>query len=144
MTGVERAGVTRGGNMATMKLSEAIRMNGMMKPQGFGGISIADPDAPCALGGALQSVGRQLPFVSEPNYNFVRDIWPFLDEERDCPECGYTGHPMYVIIYHLNDVHRWTRAQIADWVELHEPLDDAASVSAEFAAERSWVRCKQI
>jgi len=120
--------------METMKLSEAIRMNGMMKPQGFGDYSIGSIEAPCAIGGALQSVGLQDCLQIGMNYMIVTDVWPWLKLPVSCPVtdcyCGGIQVQAISLIYHLNDQHRWTRAQIADWVELHEPigdLNDAAS-----------------
>lgn len=110
-----------------MKLSEAIRMNGMMKPQGFGGDSIVSVDAPCALGGALQSVGMQ-PADRDYGFGAVEAAWPYSADLRYiflCPTCGEAAFlaPSVIrnLIWHLNDQHKWTRSQIADWVETVEP-----------------------
>jgi hypothetical protein len=107
-----------------MKLSEAIRMNGMMKPQGFGDQSIASLDAPCAIGGALQSIGIQDPRGASNNYGLATFAWPWLNRKLDCPFCNvFKGHRIVSVLYHLNDNHRWTRSQIADWVETVEPKE---------------------
>jgi hypothetical protein len=113
-----------------MKLSEAMRMNGMMKPQGFGSPSIFSPDAPCALGGALQIIGRQIENDAVSCLGAVREAWPWSDSARfACPAgdtcCPDTGRN---IVWHLNDQHRWTRQQIAGWVETVEPQEVAAVV----------------
>jgi hypothetical protein len=113
-----------------VKLSEAIRMNGMMKPQGFGGDSIASFKAPCALGGALQSVGRQL-INRAYGLSAVAEEWPwtsvYTNERFSCPACGLSafsyGTLARNIIWHLNDQHHWTRQQIADWVQSVEPAE---------------------
>lgn len=105
-----------------MKLSEAIRMNGMMKPQGFGTGSIKSLDAPCAIGGALQSVGRQIAVFLEANFREFRDEWPFVANLAHCPACkGNISREIVELVWHLNDYHCWTRSQIADWVETIEP-----------------------
>jgi hypothetical protein len=109
-----------------MKLSEAIRLNGMSKPQGFGVDSMRSLEAPCALGGALQSVGRQGTDPDRPgrNYELVREIWPWLVvPDTNCPDCAGCGNVLS-IIWHLNDVHLWTRQQIADWVATIEPQEE--------------------
>jgi hypothetical protein len=126
-----------------MKLSEAIRMNGMMKPQGSGSLSMYSADAPCALGGALQSIGKQHvatkvidPFDScspefDRNYWEVAEAWPWSVRHihDHCPvsvcSCNYSDAAS--LIYHLNDTHRWTRQQIADWVSV-EPQEEAVAV----------------
>lgn len=116
-----------------MKLSEAIRMNGMMKPQGFGPDAIISADAPCAIGGALQSVGRQSKTNSLSNYGRLLEIWPFARRNiSNCPAsdcCDYRGltlNHLETVLWHLNDVHAWTRQQIADWVATVEPQEEHA------------------
>lgn len=107
-----------------MRLSEAIRMNGMMKPQGFGGMSFYSDEAPCALGGALQSIGKQTHDVVD--YPRLRVFWPVMDNHADCPACAFDVYSVCDVlgaIYHLNDYHRWTRSQIADWVASLEPSE---------------------
>jgi len=118
-----------------MKLSEAIRMSGMMKPQGFNSHSMYSVDAPCALGGALQSVGQQgTPFNNA--YLIVRQVWPWLNktmEERRCPVCADSfkhRSDLLCTIFHLNDDHRWTRQQIADWIASVEPPEPATAPEA--------------
>lgn len=107
-----------------MKLSDAIRMNGMMAEQGFGYRSLNSSTAPCALGGALQSIGRQRLDSLDGNCEEVRNAWPWADipGRAHCPviECGAGHTEISNIVWHLNDSHRWTRTQIADWVALQE------------------------
>jgi len=118
-----------------MKLSEAILMNGMTKPQGFGAASFSSASAPCALGGALQSVNRQCARndINYPitenicNFQTIKDLWLWTEREITCPvlECSdWTCNvPVSQIIWHLNDQHLWTRAQIAEWVASIEPKE---------------------
>ena len=109
-----------------MKLSEAIRLNGMTKPQGVGGASLSSLSAPCAIGGALQSIGQQLTggFVLD-NYARFSRAWPWTDRDGYCPACG-SPNQMFGVVYHLNDIHRWSREQIAAWVETVEPQEECA------------------
>jgi hypothetical protein len=101
-----------------MKLSHAVMMNGMTKPQGFGQESLTSVDAPCAIGGALQAVG------AEQSYVQLIKKWPWTTLQNDCcPVCTVKA-PSGSIIWHLNDTHAWTRAQIAAWIANVEPQED--------------------
>lgn len=101
-----------------MKLSEAIRLGAMMKPQAFG--SFYDNGGSCALGAACDALGID-PNL-ETQFLFVPDKIGY----SVCPECGMTRFQRNTaeddayLIVHLNDIHRWTREQIADWVETIE------------------------
>lgn len=109
-----------------MKLSEAILMNGMVKPQGFGSDSIGSLEAPCALGGALQSVGQQAPSASSlRNMSLVGDFWPWARKLQSHPLTG-ERMPSHSVIWRLNDEFLWTRAQIAAWVASVEPQEEQA------------------
>lgn len=107
-----------------MKLSEAIRLGSMMKPQGFGdfyitpiwksngplGLEIPLHEASCALGAALDATD-----TDDSDYP---DAWnPLVDFRRQCPQCSTYQEIVWDVIVHLNDDHRWTRERIADWVE---------------------------
>jgi hypothetical protein len=115
-----------------MKLSEAIRMNGMMVPQGFGEASMASAVQPCALGGALQSIGKQHAYQgSNLNYWEVEIAWPWSVKHihESCPadsNCHSQYSDTLSNVYHLNDSHHWTREQIAAWVASIEPQENQA------------------
>lgn len=104
-----------------MKLSEAIRLGAMLKPQGFGGTT---KDASCALRAASDALGipelRHLLYYGL-NYEELKGRFPFLRCEAHCPACSARNDDTLSIIWHLNDTHRWTREQIADWVATVEP-----------------------
>jgi hypothetical protein len=104
-----------------MKLSDAIRMNGMMRPQGFGGDSISSFEDPCAIGGALQSIGEQVKDNFECYARFKR-AWPIVRTHSFCPACR-DERTIEHCIWHINDALCWTRAKIADWVATVEPQD---------------------
>lgn len=122
-----RGGVT--GGCANMKLSEAIREKSLIKPQGRGPNALISIDSPSALGGALQSIGLQLREPTEALALVVKN-WPFLIKPRfvavcPCGDVHYDSGPfassILVTIHRLNDNHRWTRWEIADWVATVEP-----------------------
>jgi len=117
-----------------MKLSEAIRMNGMMRPQGFGSLSIMSPTEPCALGGALQSIGKQSTHRIA-NYIEIAVAWPWSNHPilKDClvADCDYIYADATTNIFHLNDAHHWTREQIADWVASIESQEEQAGISGK-------------
>jgi hypothetical protein len=53
----------------------------------------------------------------------MRNRWPWaLTVSANCPSCGRSC-PVFGVITHLNDNHRWTRGQIAEWVAEIEPTD---------------------
>lgn len=104
-----------------MRLSEAIRLGAMLKPQAFGDYSVGV--GTCALGAAHEALGKNADDESEW-------WWPELPRDAICPSCGGMRHSdssfaVGGVIAHLNDVHKWTREQIADWVETIEREQDA-------------------
>src|SRR5215471_8024509 len=107
-----------------MRLSEAIRLGAMMKPQACG-VWIDDNGGTCALGAAYDAFGIKFDASGIPNgYLDELDLWLHRIIELQaatCPECGLNT-PAIGLIPHLNDAHRWTRQRIADFVGLYEPL----------------------
>lgn len=102
-----------------MKLSEAIRLGSMLKPQKSNGDD--DGKGSCALLAAAEALGISAVRFRGTNrfvvdYVSLRDRYSFLSNEARCPECEHSDDAC-CIIWHLNDVHRWTREAIADWVE---------------------------
>lgn len=97
-----------------MKLSEAIRLGSMLRPQAFGGLFVANGS--CALGAAEEAAGGRwmLLWLDHPSMF------------APCPDCQRQikglGMDMPTIA-HLNDSHSWTRERIADWVATIEPQD---------------------
>ena len=98
-----------------MKLSEAIRLGSMLKPQGFGHDSARmNAKATCAFGAVQDALGRIVIPVLH---------WPWLTQGNACPACGELDRTLSVISVHLNDAHRWSRERIADWVATIEPSE---------------------
>lgn len=113
-----------------MKLSEAIRLGAMATDQGFKGYM--DTPERCALAGASVAMGIVGIKGAEEgrliiNYTALRALWPELDQPSVCPYCAHESkrHKVLDSIWHLNDLHRWTRGEIADWVEVLEQRIDA-------------------
>ncbi len=95
-----------------MKLSEAMRLGAMLKPQGFG---LTRPEGTaCALDAVALAATTDISALSK---GFpILDMWGI-----HCPECGpqpFSNLTVGMVIAgHLNDDHRWTRERIADWIE---------------------------
>ena len=104
--------------MATnISYSEAIRLGSMLGPQGFGRKSLrANAGTLCANDAAMAATN-------------TRDIYemPVSSVSVSCPECPHgPRQPLaFIVAMHLNDMHRWTRERIADFVEKQEKLHPA-------------------
>ena len=100
-----------------MKLSEAIRLGSMLKPQGFGPTH-NDGTHSCALTAALDAIGKS-GYYADICYHFTTPAMRVTQP--------VSGEDMLALsaIRELNDRHRWTREQIADWIDT---FDSAASV----------------
>lgn len=100
-----------------MRLSEAIRLGAMATTQGTGCASFRSDTAPCALGAARLAAGLVLG-ESHDDFFHLGEVFPLIHVPVDAPvgetHCG--DHVMDVV-WKLNDIHCWTREQIADWVE---------------------------
>ena len=115
----------------TMTLSEAIRLGSMLGPQIRG--HLVGPDhSSCALGAALIAVGLHDRCATcwELKERF-KALFPITASLVRCPSCGGSHFSVGGCIVHLNDAHRWTRGQIADWVET---LEQASTIKAEKGA----------
>jgi hypothetical protein len=113
-----------------MELSEAIRKGSELRPQAFDWYF--EGEGSCALGAAYEGIkGRQL----SVNVGTFKEVclkeFPvlalFVGACPVRPKCaefkrakGRGGVTVCGTIAHLNDDHKWTREQIADWVEQFE------------------------
>ncbi len=121
-----------------MRLSEAIRLGSMLKPQGYGQLYAMGKT--CAFGAALDAVGHlsdRAFFGSEWS-----DLFPEMGNAGRwlCPACHSRDvvlHGISCAVVHLNDVHHWTREGIADWLDqiLPESEESGAKVSQEIIRE---------
>lgn len=108
-----------------MKLSEAIRLGAMLRPQGFG--HVLKDGRSCALGAAYEAIGLDAskPFmtVEIACYKAAARAFPFFAQIMiaKCPVCGKKCEEGNLYMpAHLNDVHRLSREEIADHVETIE------------------------
>jgi hypothetical protein len=119
-----------------MKLSEAIRLGALLKPQGFGMIFRQKTGESCAIGAALDAIGR-LPFATDESSAYRH--WPILYRTIEHPIHYHLETDVLNAITDLNDEERWTREQIADWVDTieaqHESPAAHALVSVEVRAD---------
>ena len=128
-----------------MRLSEAIRLGAMLRPQAYGGFyqSFKYPDGSsvvgsCALGAAAEAIGAVAKVCGFGyDHDPLRRIgknWPSaIGTIAACPCCQdetvalvfagtrrqfrlRTVVNVISAVSHLNDRHRWSREQIADWV----------------------------
>lgn len=105
-----------------MRLSEAIRLGAMLKPQGSGEFVSADGRS-CALGAAGDAVGIDAGLSMQPFYV----EWPWIERRMvQCPKCDCSSRIGNTIV-HLNDHHGWTREAIADWVAAIEPAEQPSA-----------------
>lgn len=129
-----------------MKLSTAIRLGSMMKPQGFGGLIDIHASRTCAMGAAYEAIGIELGrLVGLPPTSSKRELqaatarqgWDgVLMVPRQCPICDHKSE--WLPLIHLNDYHRWTREAIADWVQTIEdaqPVDSPAQEAVTVTVE---------
>lgn len=115
-----------------MKLSEAMRLGAMLKPQAFG-ISF-DGRGTCALGAAMDALGKL--GTSIWIIQLRPDIRRF--QVADCPVCGRVFNANgNQTIPHLNDDHKWTRERIADWVESLECAAEETAATPDLASQVS-------
>lgn len=123
-----------------MKLSEAIRLGAMLKPQAFNGTVTAD--GTCALAAAAEALGIAPVLLNVDtgeyvvSYGALSAAFPSLETHEvalPCKPCEYTvesegTRPLQSAIFHLNDSHKWSRERIADWVQTIEDQQPVADV----------------
>src|SRR5690349_2366375 len=104
-----------------MKLSDAILLGSVNNKQAFGFFYLEG--ATCAMGAALDAVGKLNRFRQDKNFTNEREVWPWAHNTRaDCPVCKL-NNKVREIVAHLNNTHGWTRPQIAAWVATIEPAE---------------------
>lgn len=107
-----------------MRLSEAIRLGSMLKPQAFGKSYDAHIGGTCAIAAAVDAIGLLKTdggtLLNACHLSAVPEAWRLTINQRvTCPNCHVTCR-VDGVAAHLNDHHRWTREQIAAWVETLE------------------------
>lgn len=112
-----------------MLFSQAIRLGAVLKPQGFGMGRKAD--VACAFDAAfLATVGDGASAHQKLQYRWAN--WPFLNLGWTCPVCNRGGEGLdHVVSAHLNDLHRWDRIRIADWIATIEAQQAQPQLAAQ-------------
>lgn len=111
-----------------MRLSEAMRLGAMWREQGF--FTLLSQGKSCALGAVAEAIGLELEdkFYDPGNEHVAPELfkaYPELYTRIACPsepdpDVFCWEQTLSDTIMHLNDAHRWTRQQIADWIEFLE------------------------
>ena len=108
-----------------MKLSEAIRLGAMNRPQGF--YRLYDQGRTCAMGAAAEAMGildHENNCYIDGHKSKIKHWTPVAMTMTPCPACEEYGiDNMQRVMVHLNNDHRWSRERIADWVETIEPKE---------------------
>lgn len=126
-----------------LKLSEAISLGAMLRPQAFG--ELVEEIAPgvfgtCAFGAAEEAISHDFEIGVADATSEIASVYavygPLLKRWSLCPVCTH-GEEIAQIVHHLNDWHRWTRERIAEWVATIEPQDVATEPVVERAVARA-------
>jgi len=104
---------------AVMKLSEAIRAGAKLRPQGFGSGLERKPGTSCATLAAGEAFLGVMCRDEVQAYKVIKNAGIdtcniFLTK---CPQCDSSGFSLWCLCIHLNDTHRWSREEIADWLQ---------------------------
>lgn len=104
-----------------MKLSEAIREGAKLRPQGFGGFVTLDSNnvtCTCVIAAAFEALTGKLPDINRDRIieTVAQKTGVPYRVEIVHPVFNYQTNP-YHAAYALNDNERWTREQIAAWLE---------------------------
>lgn len=118
--------------------SEAIREGAKLRPQNFGGGMDEERTKTCAFVAACEAIVGTLdgPEFSHFNANVLYRY--LIESNAECPTSPCTIEVPFClmnIIFHLNDVHQWTREAIADWLESEE--EKLGFVTISITNERS-------
>ena len=117
-----------------MKLSEAIRLGAMLRPQGYGYLFAYGKT--CALGAAAEAIGiyrecAEAICIHDPVAadRSLRAVWPMLESVVFDERLGRM--PLRGAIMIRNDSREWTRERIADWVEQFEAVEEPSTAQPE-------------
>lgn len=104
--------------------SAAIRHGATVREQAFS-MTLDFLGRTCAFGAGLDAMGilpTALEIASVPYalYEQVKDLFPYLRQNANCPVCGSEMMDVADAALHLNDTHKRSREQIADWLYAEE------------------------
>lgn len=129
-----------------LRLSEAIRLGAMLRPQGFG--HLFSHGKSCALGAAKEAIGMKGKRAKAGEGNGWQGFdfyayWPWLRSRVRHPvtEYGFTEENAFWVVMHLNDHLHWSRERIADWVESVEPKEESIDCESEVKEQDEVIEC---
>jgi hypothetical protein len=108
--------------VAQLTLSQAIREGAKLRPQAFSLYFQHQKDGTvcsCALGAAAEAV-LGITDIQKTDGEDIYDHFPELASAKQVTTPNKTTTFLRDAIVYLNDQMRWTREQIADWVETIE------------------------
>ena len=117
-----------------MRLSDAIRRGAKMRPQNIGSFfSEKGSGSTCALGAAAEGCGVLGACLNSSSLYPLNNRWPMMYDSHHESPCGCipTGWMLHNQIAHLNDIHKWSREAIAEWVETIENKQEPHPPRAE-------------
>lgn len=99
--------------------SEAIREGAKLGRQTFDRYGGPYGSA-CAIGAGLRASG--VPATQGFAFRVLTHFYGYMRTPRtvSCPTCLLSDPSLQDAVMHLNDYHRWTREEIADWLETEE------------------------
>ena len=114
------------------ELAEAILSGAERRPRQSFGTYFGPEGGSCALGAAYDGVYRLPESVRGTHPTRMDRFFHCLENvSKRCPAGCRKKVPIAALIVHLNDDHRWTREQIADWLRGAPPRPNAAARGAE-------------
>ncbi len=105
-----------------MKLSEAIREGAKLRPQGFGGPyrNKERRNCSCVAEAALEAATGKLSHITtlgRKRKQFLELFSVDLCKRLDRTPVPVIESDLGYLLLHLNDTMKWTRGEIADWLE---------------------------
>lgn len=120
-----------------MKLSDAIRKGSEQRPQAFGtyfqtGKARDEIIGSCAMGAAIEGYTG---LADDRGYSELLEAFPIIEHVKvllpvepiakiEPPISWNTTFDLDDAIFELNDTYKWTREQIADWIEKIEKMEE--------------------
>lgn len=120
-----------------LKLSEAIRLGAMLRPQCYG--TLFEGGKSCAMGAVIEAAGLsgyQEDLILTDLFPAIKTQFPALFEKVQFPNGAmpewWFDHQVVdvwtAIVVLNNKPNNWTRERIADWVATVEPAEDATTI----------------
>ena len=114
-----------------MKLSDLIILGSMQSGQAFG-VIIDDEGNTCANGAALLALGVPAEDLQNGMQWKHPKSRPFFEWQKVNVAHPFTGvlTGLLSVVIELNNIHRWPRAKIAEWVSTVEPQEVPTDITS--------------